>query len=254
MPLLPGAEPYRVQTGPVGALICHGFTATPHSVRPWAEHVAQAGLSVSAPLLPGHGTHWRDLNSTRWPDWYGALEDAYLELADECEQVFAFGLSMGGALALRLAARHGSGISGLVLVNPLVTMPGHAHRLLPVLRHLLPSVSGSNDIAKPGVDKQGYTRTPLHAAHSLIGLTQQVQQDLPSVTQPLLLLRSAQDHVVPPSSAERLLSAIGSTSVRELPLERSFHIATLDYDAETISRESLAFVRRLSRPAEPEDR
>jgi carboxylesterase len=153
---------------------------------------------------------------------------------------------MGGALALRLAARYGSGVSGLVLVNPLVKMPGHAHRLLPVLRHLLPSVGGGNDIAKPGVDKQGYTRTPLHAAHSLTGLTRQVQRELPLVTQPLLLFRSPQDHVVPPAGAELLLRRIGSADVRERLLERSYHIATLDHDAETIFDGSLDFVRRLA--------
>ena len=247
MPLMPGAEPYRHHGGPVGVLVCHGFTGSPFSMRPWAEAAAAEGLSVSLPLLPGHGTHWRDLNVTRWPDWYATVEREFDSLADECEQVFVFALSMGGALALHLAAQRGPAVSGLVLVNPLVRMPGESHRALPVVRHLVPSLPGiANDVAKPGVNEGGYTRTPLHAAHSLAALARTVQAELPQVTQPVLLFRSLQDHVVPAVSSRLLLSRISSTDVEERLLERSFHVATLDHDAELIFDGSLDFVRRLT--------
>jgi carboxylesterase len=250
MPLLPGAEPYRHQGGPVGVLVCHGFTGSPQSLRPWAETLAATGLSVSLPLLPGHGTHWRDLNITRWPDWYATVEREFDLLAKESDQVFVFGLSMGGTLALHLAARRGTAVSGLVLVNPLVRMPGQS-KALPVVRHLLPSLPGiADDVAKPGISEVGYTRTPLHAAHSMGQLTRIVQAELPQITQPLLLFRSTQDHVVPPPSSAMLLSRISSTDVEERLLERSYHVATLDYDAETIFEGSLGFVRRLTVPVE----
>ncbi|QMU75878.1 alpha/beta fold hydrolase [Streptacidiphilus sp. PB12-B1b] len=251
MPLLPGAEPYRHQGGRVGVLVCHGFTGSPQSMRPWAEAAAADGLSVSLPLLPGHGTQWRDLNVTRWPDWYATVEREFDVLAKECDQVFVFGLSMGGLLSLHLAAERGAAVSGLVLVNPLVRMPGQAHRALPLVRHLIPSLPGvSDDVALPGVSEQGYTRTPLHAAHSMAQLARIVQSELPQITQPLLLFRSTQDHVVPPPSGALLLSRISSTDVEERLLERSYHVATLDYDAETIFEGSLDFVRRLTTPAE----
>jgi carboxylesterase len=223
-------------------------------MRPWAERAAAEGFSVSLPLLPGHGTHWRDLNTTRWQDWYATVERGYLELAEECEQVFVFGLSMGGLLALHLAAQQGAdadgkGVSGLVLVNPLVRMPGQTHVALPVVRHLVPSLPGiANDVAKPGVDEGGYTRTPLHAAWSMKQLTKIVQAELPTVTQPLLLFRSPQDNVVPPPSGKLLLESVGSTDLEERLLEHSYHVATLDYDAETIFDGSVDFVRRLTVP------
>ena len=247
MPLMPGAEPYRHHGGPVGVLVCHGFTGSPYSMRPWAEAAAEEGFSVSLPLLPGHGTQWRDLNITRWPDWYATVEREFDLLAKDCEQVFVFGLSMGGALALHLAAQKGPAVAGLVLVNPLVRMPGQAHRALPVVRHLLPSLPGiANDVAKPGVNEGGYVRTPLHAAHSMSRLTRLVQSELPQITQPLLLFRSPQDHVVSPASGAMLLSRISSTDVEERLCERSFHVATLDHDAEYIFEGSLDFVRRLT--------
>ena len=251
MPLLPGAEPYRHQGGPVGVLVCHGFTGSPQSMRPWAKALAGAGHSVSMPLLPGHGTQWRDLNVTRWPDWYATVEREFDLLAKECDQVFLCALSMGGLLSLHLAAQRGSAVSGLVLVNPLVRMPGQAHRALPVVRHLVPSLPGiANDVAIPEVTEGGYTRTPLHAAHSMAQLTRLTQAELPKITQPLLLFRSRTDHVVTPASGKLLLSRISSTDVGERILERSFHVATLDYDAETIFEGSLGFIGRLTAPAE----
>ena len=101
--VLPGAEPVDLPGGPVGALLCHGFTGTTQSMRPWAEHLAAAGLTVTAPRLPGHGTRWQDMNKTRWEDWYGELERAFDDLRARCDSVFVMGLSMGGTLTLRLA-------------------------------------------------------------------------------------------------------------------------------------------------------
>ncbi|WP_354639721.1 alpha/beta hydrolase [Kitasatospora camelliae] len=247
MRLLPGAEPYRHQGGSVGVLLIHGFTGSPQSLRPWAEHLANAGLTVSLPLLPGHGTRWQDLQLTRWEDWYAEAERAFQELAEECEQVFVLALSMGGALALRLAARHGDRVAGLVLVNPSVRSDNPATVLLPVLRHLVPSVRGiADDIARPGSTELGYDRTPLHAAWSLSRLWRTVQAELPAVTQPVLLLRSPQDHVVSAANSELVLARISSTDVTELLLEQSYHVATLDNDAGLIFGASLDFVRRLA--------
>ncbi|MEE1825998.1 alpha/beta fold hydrolase [Streptomyces sp. BE20] len=247
MPLLPGAEPYRRPGGPVGVLLCHGFTGTPQSLRPWAEELAAAGHTVALPLLPGHGTRWEDMQQTRWEDWYAEVERELLTLAAECEQVFVCGLSMGGGLALRLAAVHGSVISGLVLVNPSVRSDNPASVLLPVLRHLVPSLPGvADDIARAGAAELAYDRTPLHAAWSLSLLWKDVRHRLPQVTQPVLLFHSPQDHVVSAANSELVLARISSTDVTERLCQRSYHVATLDHDAAEIFAASLDFIRRLA--------
>ncbi|MEU3073641.1 alpha/beta hydrolase [Streptomyces laurentii] len=247
MPVLPGAEPYRHEGGEVGVLLCHGFTGSPQSMRPWAEFLAAQGLTVSLPLLPGHGTRWQDMSLTTWHDWYAEVDRALHELTERCARVFVMGLSMGGALTLRLAARHGDAVSGIVLVNPGNKVHGLAAKALPVIRHLVPSVPGiTKDIAKPDVDEVGYTRVPLHAAHSLRRFFQVVDTELPQVTSPVLLLHSREDHVVPPADSARVLGRISSTDVEEIVLEQSYHVATLDHDAERIFEESWAFVTRLA--------
>ncbi|MFE2735030.1 alpha/beta hydrolase [Streptomyces sp. NPDC059349] len=247
MPVIPGAEPYRHEGGEVGVLLCHGFTGSPQSLRPWAEYLAERGLTVSLPLLPGHGTRWEDMQVTGWQDWYAEVDRALRELLDRCSQVFVFGLSMGAALALRLAAKHGDDVAGLVLVNPGNKVHGLAARALPVARHLVPSTKGiASDIAKEGSSEIGYDRVPLHAAHSLRNFFRIVDRELPQVTQPLVVLHSTQDHVVPPVDSARVLSRISSTDVEEILLEQSYHVATLDHDAGRIFDESYAFIGRLA--------
>ncbi|SEN70226.1 alpha/beta hydrolase [Actinacidiphila rubida] len=254
MPLIPGAEPYRHDGGDTGVLLCHGFTGTPQSLRPWAEYLAARGLTVRLPLLPGHGTRWQDMQVTGWQDWYAEVDRELRELTEQCERVFVCGLSMGGTLALRLAQKHGSRISGLVLVNPSVKADSLQLKAVPVIRHVVPSVPGiASDIALEGAEEVGYDRTPLHAVHSLTRFWRVVQPGLPQVTQPLLLLHSRVDHVVHPSNSAVVLSRVSSTDVTERVLERSYHVATLDHDADRIFSESYDFIQRLSAPAAVEE-
>ncbi|RZU25333.1 carboxylesterase [Streptomyces sp. BK239] len=247
MPVLPGAEPYRHAGGEVGVLLCHGFTGSPQSLRPWARQLAGHGLTVSLPLLPGHGTRWEDMVLTGWPDWYAAVDRELRILRESCTRVFVAGLSMGGALALRLAAKHGEGVEGVIVVNPANRVHGLSAYALPVARHLVRTTKGIvSDIAKEGVEETGYHRVPLRAAHSLRTFLRRLDGELPQVTQPLLLLRSARDHVVPAVDALRILGRVSSRDVTEVLLEQSCHVATLDHDADRILDESLAFIGRLA--------
>lgn len=247
MPLFPGAEPFTTDGGPVGALLLHGFTGSPKSMRPWAEYLADAGLTVRVPRLPGHGTRWQDMNITTWEDWYAEADRSLSELGKNCDQVVVMGLSMGGSLTLRLAEVHGSSLAGLVIVNPAVHSERPDRFLLPVLHHVIGAFPGiSNDIKKPGVDEGAYDKIPLKAAHSLTKLWAQVKADIAAVDQPLLLFRSPEDHVVEPSNSAWILEHVSSADVTEVLLPNSYHVATVDFDAETIFTGSLDFVRRVT--------
>lgn len=246
MPVLPGAEPFTHDGGDVGVLLCHGFTGTPQSLRPWALRLAAEGHAVRVPLLPGHGTTWRDLNATRWADWYAAVTSAFDELRGRCRIVVVGGLSMGGAMAARLAAERGPQVAGLVVVNPAFVSDDARLRALPLMQHLVASFPGiSSDIAKPGARELAYDRTPLKALRSFTATWDATIRVLPRVTQPLLLLRSRVDHVVPARSSAVLLSSVSSRDVTEVVLERSLHVATLDHDADQIETQTVAFIRRL---------
>ena len=248
MPVLSGSEPFAHDgSDDIGVLLCHGFTSTPQSMRGWGEHLAAAGITVRCPLLPGHGTRWQDLNRTRWTDWYAVVERELTALRERCRSVFAFGQSMGGALALRLAQRHPD-IAGIVLVNPSVITLRKAAALAPVLSRVVPSVAGiRGDIAAPDVVELAYDRMPLRAFASLRRLWTVVRADLPAVRQPLLLYRSAVDHVVEPVNSELVLGGVRSRDVTEIVLANSFHVATLDHDAPRVFAGSVNFLHRIHR-------
>jgi len=243
VPVLPHAQPYQAIGGPTGVLLLHGFTGSPSSMRPWAEHLHGAGFTVSLPRLPGHGTTWQELNSTPWLDWYDEAARAFAGLRSHCDTVFVAGLSMGGCLALRLAEEHGDEVAGLLLVNPAVASADRRLVATPVLKRLVASAKGiTSDIKKVGVVEDGYERVPLRALDSMRAMWRLTVETLPTVTSPLLLFRSAVDHVVDPLSAQLITQRVSSPDVTERILDDSFHVATLDNDAELIFTESAAFI------------
>jgi carboxylesterase len=247
MPNPPSAEAWSADGGATGVLLCHGFTGSPASMRPWGEQLAAAGCTVDLPRLPGHGTTWQELNLTRWDDWYSTVERALVQLAERCRTVFVMGLSMGGTLTLRLAEQHPDLITGVAVVNPIVHSESKALRALPLLRHVVPSMPGVvNDIKKPGQDEVGYDRLPLQALYSLTQAWPDVRRGLGTITLPVLVMHSSVDHVVEPSNAAYVLAHLGSDDVTDVELPNSFHVATLDHDAPTIVEQSLRFIARLT--------
>lgn len=247
MEVLAGAQPFRFDGGPVGVLLCHGFTGSPNSMRAWGEHLARSGYTVECPRLPGHGTSWQDLNTRVWQEWYAVVENALYELSARCDTVVVMGLSMGGCLALRLAENHPDDVAGLVLVNPSVLTRRKQMKLLPVMRFALASRRGvAGDIRKPGVREISYDRTPLRALYSLTQLWRVTRADLGKVRAPLLVLRSAVDHVVEAESTAAVVAGVSSPVVREEVLTLGWHVATLDYDAERIFAASVDFTRSVT--------
>lgn len=230
-------------TATVGVALSHGFTGSLASVAPWADALRAEGFRVSTPLLPGHGTTWADLAKRSWHEWYDAYEAAYLELVEECSTVVAAGLSMGGALALRLAALHP--VAGVSVVNPALVVDDPRSHVSGVMRYAVKSVPAiGNDIKRPGQDEQAYDRVPVTAGHQLKLLLRDTVSLLPRATAPLQVFRSAVDHVV---TSERSVGTItrryGGSDVRFIRLPDSYHVATLDNDAESIFTRSAAFFR-----------
>jgi carboxylesterase len=239
----PSATPFHHDAGTLGVLLSHGFTGSPASMRPWGEYLAERGYTVSVPRLPGHGTIWQELNRTTWDDWYGELDAALTTLRDRCDRVAVCGLSMGGGLALRLAELRPDDVDALVLVNPAIGVRSWQLRLLPVLKHAVPSLPGiGNDIKKVGVDESGYARTPLRALHSQVRAWRQLCTDLPKVEAPLLVFRATDDHVVDETSLGLIKAGVSSPVTEFVTLHDSYHVATLDNDAPIIFEQSAKFL------------
>ena len=223
--LIPGAEPWsHIGTSAHGALVVHGFTGNPGSMRGVAEALAAAGYHVEMPLLPGHGTTVDDMLPTRWSDWAGAAEAAYQTLAARADKVVVVGLSMGGALTLRIGADHPEVATAEGLKDPAI----------------------GSDVADPDAHESAYDATPLAPLLSLVndGLAP-LAALYPTMRQPLLLLNSPQDHVVEPAQGDYLAANYGGP-VERILLERSYHVATQDYDKDIIFAATVAFADRVT--------
>jgi len=241
------ATPERTGGRAIGVLLVHGFTGSPASMRPWGEHLAEQGYAVEVPLLPGHGTRWQDLNDVAWTDWVETASAALDRLLASCEAVVVAGLSMGGSVVLRLAEERPGDVAGVVLVNPFVSSTRKELVALPVLQRVVPSLKGVvNDIKKPGQDEHGYPRLPIRGLYQVTRLWQVLVPELPKVTQPLLYFQSAEDHVIDQSSADTVLTAVSSRDTERRVLTNSYHVATLDHDADDIFARSAEFVARVT--------
>jgi carboxylesterase len=247
----PGGEPFRFDGGPVGALLLHGFSGSPASMRPLGEFLAAHGIAVSGPRLPGHGTSVEDLATTTWEQWFGEAESALSELESRSSAVVCVGLSMGGALAVHMATRHHARLRGIVVINPYVHDPRLA--VAPVGRLFMRTVKGVvNDIKKPGQDEVGYERIPTRTLPSLNRLLKSAAADLPKIALPLLVFSSSEDHTVKPSNAKLFFDRAGSTDKELVTLANSYHVATLDHDAPAMFDRILAFALRVADgPAPP---
>jgi carboxylesterase len=245
-PIMPGAEPFAFHGGPVGVLLIHGFSGSPGALRRIGEWLAARGHAVACPRLPGHGTAWRNLGRTRWQDWTNEATRALKDLDSRVDTLVAFGLSFGGAMAIHLAARYPDAVEGVVVVNPwLKDRP--LWTLSPLLKYVVPSGRGvANDIKKPGEDEIGYERIPVRAVAEAVSFHRLVERELPRVRQPLLVFQSDEDHAIPAGGSALLLDRVGSEQKDLVPLANSYHVATLDNDAELIFERTHDFAESLA--------
>jgi len=245
--VLPGAEPFRFDAGPRGALLLHGFTGAPTSMRPFGEWLASQGVSSVGPRLPGHGTTWEDLETATWRQWEREALAALDDLSSRCDRVIVVGQSMGGALALHVAATNQERLRGVVAINPIVRRPDLL--FAPVARLVMRSAKGiGNDIKKPGQDELVYTRIPLRAVNQMGKLLRAADRELPTLTLPLLVFNAVEDHTVKPANSQRVIARAASAKKDLLLLSNSYHVATLDYDAPYIFDQTLRFIDEVCGP------
>lgn len=217
-------------------------------MRPLAEVLADAGFAVELPRLPGHGTDTADMVETGWDDWLTEADRALgaLQARTPDGRVVVVGLSMGGALTAALAQGHPE-LAGIVLINAPVAAPQELaaaiEEMLAGGMEVMDSVGG--DIADPDADEASYDETPLRPLLTMIMAGQDVRARLPEITTPALLITSRQDHVVSPGDSDILAAELGGP-VERLWLEKSFHVATLDYDRAEVESATLAFAQRVT--------
>ena len=231
----------------IGVVLVHGYTGSPSSMRPWAEYLNQQGYTVRVPLLPGHGTKPEDLSEIKWQEWPEKVESVLDELRKNCTKIFICGFSMGGGTTLHLATKHSDKITGIILVNPMIHLPFIGTKLAYLLSRIKKyRSSAGDDIKRPGVTQGGYEVMSTEGIYQILQMLKYTRANLHRVSIPMQLFHSVDDHTLPVSNTEIVMKRVGSLSKERIELTNSFHVATLDYDAEIIFENSLIFIERHS--------
>ncbi|MBI4979510.1 MAG: alpha/beta fold hydrolase [Spirochaetes bacterium] len=246
MEIMKGWEPYSYKRASrIGVLVLHGYTGSTSSARPLGDYLGRY-YNVESPRLTGHGTRWQDLNKLSYKDWINDVETALVKLKKRAKRIFVAGLSVGGELSLYLAEHHPE-LLGVIIVNHLLIVHNPLLPFLPVLKHLVPSVPAvGNDIKDTSQTEIGYKCTPLKGLAEVMRLADVVKKDLPKVTQPVLIFKSKEDHVVPAVNATYTYERISSADKEIVWLTNSYHVATMDFDKDIINKKTHEFIRKHS--------
>lgn len=255
MPPYPHLDPasFAFDGGDVGVLLLHGLTGAPTEMRGVGEHLRRLGYSVRAPLLPGHGTHHHDLDRTSRHEWTNAAALHLRQMRSELRQVFIVGQSLGGLVALHLAATaagdSGVGvISGVVALAPalMVSRAAWLTHLAPLvgLRFFPKNEERNADLKDKAQLREvwSYSHTPLRAVREILALQREVRRLLPRLHQPLLVMQGRHDRTVRGASAHAVIDGVASVDKELVWLEGSGHIVSVDADRDDVFALTARFI------------
>jgi carboxylesterase len=233
----------KVAAADLAVLVIHGFTATPFTIAYQAEALAKRGHHVVTPLLPGHGTTPAALDLVTWRDWVDCIDQEFASLAMRFAHIAVVGQSLGGLLALHLAANNPKVAAVVSLAAPLWLsgVAAQAARLTGsngLLRAVpwLPKTGGS-DVRDPDIktNDPAYRRISTKGLTQLMAFMKVVDGELESIAAPLLVIHSEKDHSAPVTCALRIASAGRARRVRLL--QHSFHLIAVDIERDQVATE-----------------
>lgn len=253
--IIQGAEAFSTPGERAGVLLLHGYMSTVQQVRGWAQAFARAGFAVEAPLLPGHGTTPEDCVRTGWTDYLNCARAAYASLAARHRQVFVGGLCLGSELAAWLALENPETTAGLVVLNapfrsPGKSRPGIWQEMMAAGKQFFQWPTPPVDVADPDAEPLiSYDKIPMAPMVSIYEACEALWERLGEIRCPVLVFTSRLDENSMANSSPWLERVSGPS--KRIILERSKHIATLDYDREFLAASSLAFAQKIVEQPQP---
>ncbi|HJU74474.1 MAG TPA: alpha/beta fold hydrolase [Gemmatimonadaceae bacterium] len=251
--LIAGAQPWSHDAHARAALLIHGFGDTPQSLMPLAERLAEAGWSVSVPLLPGHGRSLSEFRRSNATQWATAVERTFDDLATRHQTVVVCGQSMGAALAISLARR--KHVPALVLLAPYVAFPRKARLVAlawPLVEMLVPVVKIRDplSIRDPHAAERslayGYVTPRLLA--ELWRVVRAARRDLPHVRSGALIVHSREDNRMPAHEVAALAARLTNPVKAVHWVSGCGHVIAVDYCKETVATLVVEWLERCTAP------
>jgi carboxylesterase len=247
--VLAGAETIDLQEeGSHGALLLHGFGDTPQTLTYLAAKLSAGGYGVYAPLLPGHGRNLAAFTKSGADDWAHAAKDAFAEMHRRHRSVSIVGLSMGGALAVALAAEV-QDVPALILIAPYIEMPrvlsgaASTHRLWGRFTGEL-KAEHPRSIHDP-IEREknlAYGAVTGSCLYQLLKVVTRARKALGDVTAPTLLIQSRDDPRCSRRGAEQAMRKLGAREKKLVWTDGAGHIITVDYGRERVCNEVIAWL------------
>lgn len=230
-PLEVGA-PYliRGRSRDLGVVLIHGFLAAPCEVRELADYLGRRGFWVYAPRLRGHGTSPSDLATRTWQDWITSVDEGYAVMSHICRRVVVGGFSLGGGLALDLAARLPE-VAGVFAVCPpmklqeMSTKFVHALELWNRFMRLAHYDAAKKEFitVSPEHPRINYDSAPISGVNELEQFMAALDLKLSDIKTPALVVQSRWDPVVNPIGSRNLFEKLGSNSKDYLVFDLERH-------------------------------
>jgi len=248
---LEGASP-SCKPSVIGVLLIHGLNGNPGDLAELAAFLQERGMVATTMRLPGHGAHGCEMQPVDWQEWATAVRTEVHRLKERCDLVFVLGHSLGGALALYVAAQEE--VTGVVAICPPLQLQPWLQPVVGLLKYVLPVLPTLHaDVYDPEAlwreAGEFYRWAPTRTVESSLQFLPHVQATLPQVTAPVLILTALHDHVVPTHDAYMIYHLLGSRTKHLVIFPRSAHVLMKDYDREALFAKTAAFVARQARKA-----
>ena len=198
------------------AILIHGFTGTPNDLRELAKFLVSQGLSVKVPLLPGHGSHWADLEKTSYFDWWKTIDDEVKQAMGKYDRIFLIGYSFGANLALDMAARYPQYITGVVSLGISVFLRREflVKLCLPFFHFFMKRYRKfyiSKERQPAYEDSGAYAIVPTKSLYDFYYfINHYTRKELGKVKTPVLVIHSRDDAVTHPMSSQFVYDRLGT--------------------------------------------
>jgi len=216
------------------------------------EYLNEQGYTCLGVRLPGHATNPKDMIRSRYTDWMGSVEDGYFLLRGISDNVFLIGLSMGGVLSLLMSTR--LDVKGVVAMStPYKLRDDPRSVILESISGSQPYIAKSNGPLGSGwfdknawKDHVSYPQNPVRSIGELNKLLTELQEALPDVNVPALLIHSKDDAYVVPDNLEMIYAGLKNAPDKtKMYITRSGHVITRDAARHKVFESALEFIRRV---------